>query len=561
MATSKILSWENDLAKHEKRSVAAVFNTALNKLGEESPDALILLHLCAFCDPERIPLSIFILAFSDGPGHQALDWHPWTWFKPALLGRCLEKSEKIKDLLESPPRKRAALRALQRLSLASRGPVGSDDELRFHDLVHQFVRSKMMTQPDGEVWSAVTLLLLSLTMDILENPDFATNMDQWVQITAHFQSAFRFAGRYGVLYGFNLHMAEKVCGYFIMIGDYRKAKDWYEVLSTERRKLLGADHSETLRTEVHIASMTIETDKKAAEKIIRPVAARASVCLGPEHHVTLFAWSTLARCLDLPNSEEDPIASMRNVHSLQESVLGVDYVDTLQSLSVLATLLADRERFREALPLMNKAFVLWDNSLGWKHPITLGCLGKFATQLSQAGQHAKAIAYGREALRRCNDALHGEHRWQVDRRSDLAEILMRAEQYEEAVSLAREALALQERCFNEDDGTGLLLLDILARSLPYLGQYDEAIAIFRETGARREKMFGKHHEGTCLSVMGLVHTLTKCGRQQEAQKVIGEYLGLNDGNTRAQPELLQLLRELSLKSIKKDEERERRGKT
>lgn len=53
-----MLSWENDLTQHEEKSVVATFTPALRKI-KDIPDALTLLRILCFCDPEGISISIF----------------------------------------------------------------------------------------------------------------------------------------------------------------------------------------------------------------------------------------------------------------------------------------------------------------------------------------------------------------------------------------------------------------------------------------------------------------------------------------------------------------------
>ena len=54
----QILSWENDLSRHEEKSVAATFTPALSKIQATAPDAVTLLRVLCFCDPEGISIGI-----------------------------------------------------------------------------------------------------------------------------------------------------------------------------------------------------------------------------------------------------------------------------------------------------------------------------------------------------------------------------------------------------------------------------------------------------------------------------------------------------------------------
>lgn len=106
--------------------MAATFTLALNKIQGTAPDALTLLRVLCFCDPENIPMSIFTQGC--GALHQE-DRHD---IPPA---RPFDELKAIMDLFRSQIRLFKAIQEVQRLSIAAYTLEGSERIIRIHDLV------------------------------------------------------------------------------------------------------------------------------------------------------------------------------------------------------------------------------------------------------------------------------------------------------------------------------------------------------------------------------------------------------------------------------------------
>jgi len=131
----QILSWENDLSRHEEKSVVAAFTPALNRIQQTVPDAMTLLRTLCFCDPEGIPISIF------KHGCDALHQEDHK-------AQGSDKLKTVRDLFRSPLRLSKAIQEVQRLSLMAHALEGDDRIIRIHDLVHLLLRSKLMTDTE-----------------------------------------------------------------------------------------------------------------------------------------------------------------------------------------------------------------------------------------------------------------------------------------------------------------------------------------------------------------------------------------------------------------------------
>lgn len=113
----------------------ATFTAAVNKIQETALDALTLLRVLYFCDPEHIPISIL------KEGYDALRQEDRRRTPPA---RAVDKLESAIDLFRSQIRLSKAVQEIQRLSLVVHTVEGSDRIVRIHDLIHLLLRSKLI---------------------------------------------------------------------------------------------------------------------------------------------------------------------------------------------------------------------------------------------------------------------------------------------------------------------------------------------------------------------------------------------------------------------------------
>ncbi|KAL8876041.1 MAG: hypothetical protein Q9192_008939, partial [Flavoplaca navasiana] len=139
----EVLSWENDLSRHEEKSVVTTFMPALNRVSQTAPDAVTLLRIFCFCDPENIPISIL----KQGCGALSEEGERVIPTESAANAR-----RAVIDLFRSPIRLSKAIQEIQRLSLAVCTLEGSERTIRVHDLVQLLLRSKLVAAAEREQW-------------------------------------------------------------------------------------------------------------------------------------------------------------------------------------------------------------------------------------------------------------------------------------------------------------------------------------------------------------------------------------------------------------------------
>ena len=286
LITSLFLEWENDLSLHEEKSVAATFTPALTKISTTAPDALTLLRVFCFCNPESISIRIFTQRCG------ALIRDPERYELPA---QTLDKLEAVKDLFRSEMRLSKAIQEVQRLSLATRAPAGTERTLRIHDLVHLILRSRLMTAVERVSWLEATICVIFKAFEQVDDPASPRNWNRCGQFVSHIESLDAFAEQYKVMDAELLSAKTSAASYFRACGLYQKATALCERIVGEKRVFFGEKHTSTLQSMVQLAMMYLDEGLlKEAEELGMLVIEESIKALGQEHPKTLTSKINLA---------------------------------------------------------------------------------------------------------------------------------------------------------------------------------------------------------------------------------------------------------------------------
>ena len=300
--------------------MVATFTPALNRIQQTAPDAVTLLRLLCFCDPEAIPISIL------EHGCDALyqgDWYKssqaqavhqlrgarefrrsWERISSALRrksrhsrvqARGDEKLEAVRELFRSRLRLSRAIQEVERLSLVASVLEGGDRILRIHDLVHLLLRSKLMTNTERGQW-------LEMAIDVVckafEGIDDRTSPQHWSRCSrfiSHIESLEGFAEQYGLKSSELLDASTWAAAYLDACGLYEKAAILNKRTLKQKESILGKKHPSTLTSMNNLALVLNRQGKyEEAEGIYRQTLALRESVLGKKHPDTLTSMNNLA---------------------------------------------------------------------------------------------------------------------------------------------------------------------------------------------------------------------------------------------------------------------------
>lgn len=195
-------------------TVVTTWNLAYRDIREQDPAALDLLRLCAYLNPDNIPLDVL----NEGSAHLP---------------------DPLADALADPLKRNNAIRFLQRYALLTR----SGEYLNVHPLVQAVTRDRLTVEA-RESWgsAAVSLLANAFPDDIYDNPAAWENCERLLPhaITADEQAqALGLAGEAMAL------LLNQMAAYLHMRVEYKEARPYFERALVIREQVLGPDHPYT----------------------------------------------------------------------------------------------------------------------------------------------------------------------------------------------------------------------------------------------------------------------------------------------------------------------------
>jgi tetratricopeptide (TPR) repeat protein len=187
---------------------------------------------------------------------------------------------------------------------------------------------------------------------------------------------------------------------------YVEARMLFERVIALRRRVLGAEHRETLTTMSDLASRVLRQQGRLAEarKLQNETLAIRRRVLGNQHPDTLSSMRNLAAVLFQQDDLDEARKLLEVALPLQRRVLGVEHPDTLWSMDNLALVLVQQGQVEEACKLNEEALEIQRRVLGAAHSDTVASTNNLAWLLATAPDlkfraPARAVELAREVAR------------------------------------------------------------------------------------------------------------------------------------------------------------------
>ncbi|KAI4123451.1 MAG: hypothetical protein LQ338_005248 [Usnochroma carphineum] len=589
----QILTWENDYSSHEEKSVAAIFTPALRKIQQTAPDALILLQVLCFCDPDNIPISI--LQQGCGALHQK-DGHGKSTVRGA------DKLEAVMDLFRSQIGLSKAIQHIQRLSLVACPDGGSDRTLRIHDLVHLLLREKLIADTERAEWLEIAVYIICHAFEEIWDAQPPQSWSRCYQFISHIASLEAFAEQYK-LKSTELSEASTRAGLYLDVyGLYDKAVILHQRTWDQKKVVLGEEHPDTL-TSMSSLGLTYGSQGrwKEAEELELQVLERRTRVLGEEHERTLTSMANVAslRCLQGRGKEAEELQVQvvetmkrvlgeeheRTLHSManlavtyfdqgrwkeaeellvqtteaRKRVLGEENPETLASMANLASTYHWQGRWKEAEELEVRVMKTKIRILGEDHPATLRSIGNLAETYRKQGKLEEAVELKMQALETRVKVLGVERPEQLKEINDLASVLSDRGEYENAEETYRAALEIYKTVLGEEHPNTLDTMNNVAKMLSGQDKYRDAEDIYRQVLAIHKTVRGEDDPKTLASMNNVADILSRQRKDEEAESLHRETLALRETVLgKEHPDTLTSINNLAavLKDQGKDEEAE-----
>ncbi|UEM24876.1 tetratricopeptide repeat protein (plasmid) [Skermanella mucosa] len=283
-------------------------------------------------------------------------------------------------------------------------------------------------------------------------------------------------------------------------GAYADAEADYRRTVEARKRLLGAEHPDTLTSMNNLAeTLRAQGDHGGARTFQEQVLALRRRVQGDEHPHTLTSMNNLAVTLDAQGDHGGARALHEQELAICRRVQGDEHPDTLASMNNLALTLQAQGDHGGARALHEQELALSRRVLGEEHPDTLASMNNLATTLRVQGDHGGARALQEQVLALCRRVLGDEHPNTLTSMNNLAHTLWAQGDHGGARALEEQVLALRRRVLGDEHPDTLLSMNNLAETLRTQGEADRAMALVAEALPIALRKYGPEPEvSQCL---------------------------------------------------------------
>ncbi len=291
---------------------------------------------------------------------------------------------------------------------------------------------------------------------------------------------------------------------YYYLGDLDRAGVQLERAYALRRRILGPDHPETLKSADDLAHLQLDRGQlDLAIASLADTLDRRRATLGPDHPDTIGSKHNLAMAYQAAGRISESLALYREALARRTAILGRDHPDTLFSMNNLASCSREAGLFDQALPLYEEALARRRRVLGPDHPETLVSMNNLANFYRELGRYPEAIELLREALDLQRKNLGPDHPDTLFSLSNLAVALRDAGRLGEALPIFEDSLKRRRATLGPDQPDTLVSMSNLAGAYQAAGRLAEALPLFQETLARRRATRGPEHPQTLRSINAL----------------------------------------------------------
>jgi len=285
------------------------------------------------------------------------------------------------------------------------------------------------------------------------------------------------------------------------LGLYPEAAKQLEAALDLRRRVLGREHPETLRSMNDLALVYMYEGSRypQAEALAGQTLEIRRRVLGPEHPETLLSMSKLA----IVYATEGKYAQAEALHSqtleIQRRVLGPEHPDTLGSMHNLASDYYRQGKYAQAEALFSQVLEIDRRVLGPERPATLGAMNNLAAVYATEGKYAQADALFSQVWEIERRALGPKHPETLRSMSNLADVYAIEGKYAQAEALLGQLL--------ENEPERLDSTETLAHVYEDEGKYAQAEALLGRALEIGRRVLGPEHPYifNCLSDLASVY--------------------------------------------------------
>lgn len=560
-------------------TVYSTFDVSLDYLRKQvsgsSKDALDILNILAFFDPERIRVDIFtraatnrINAFQSSVPNTL--WSKWE----AKIVRRLQPPLILPDFLrgETAPlrmdRVKRAIAVLRSHSLISYS--SKDSSFSLHPLVHTWARDRLS---DGEkgLWAGVALNTIVAAVQLPPDDVGEIHAEFRRDLKPHLQVCLeecdvslpdfgRLFTRVQVAFASILQPTKllllrdqtlKVAklGYvYAEMGKFERGAEYLAAVKDTLVHTLGYRNDKTMNAMMGLAGTYWGLGRlNEAIPLQKNVVELRSKVYGPTHRQTLIAMNKLGHSYWLNGQYHESLSQLQLTTERMRAVLGQDDEDYLSALDDYGVTLGSWHRFEESKRVHELVLKWRKQKLGPKHEDTLTTMNNLSMALLDLGRSDEARDMMMFVYEERKQLLGKEHPWTLWALCNLSKANIEMGRLDEAKEYLDEGIRAGERSLGKGHLGVLMGYGELARIYARRGNLEQAEALSLETIKLVEKHRGQSHPDCIYGLWKLAQLYELRGDMERGAEICEKALKRVDmGLTRTHP-LGQKLEALNVK--------------
>jgi tetratricopeptide (TPR) repeat protein len=360
---------------------------------------------------------------------------------------CVEPKDVPQSLLPPSPSRKKEMDAIGTLDAYSFITKHSADEaFDIHRLVHLAIRGWLRKERVLLQWTEKAVTRLN---DVLLHSDHR-NRSIWRRYLSHARYALgsnliNYSGENRV------SLAWKFAMCLFIDGRFTEAEVPFAEVSETMKRVLGAEHPDTLTSMANLASMyQYQARWKEAEELDVQVLETRRRVLGAEHPDTLTSMNNLASTYRKQGRWKEAEELFVQVIETSRSVLCADVPSTLTSVVNLASTYQNQRRWKDTEELEVQVLETMKKVLGTEHPDTLTSTSDLALTYGYQGRWKEAEELDVQLLETRRRVLGVEHPDTLTSMNNLAHTWKSQKRHPEALKLMEETVELHARVLGVD---------------------------------------------------------------------------------------------------------------
>jgi serine/threonine protein kinase len=366
--------------------------------------------------------------------------------------------------------------------------------------------------------------------------------------TALDRAAARIAGKFDRQPEVEAAIRDTMGQTYMDLGLYPEARKQLERALDLRRRVLGAENPQTLKTMGRLGSVAdLQGEYPRAEALHSQVLAIQRRVLGPEFPDTLYSMNNLAVSYWRQGKYAQAEALESQTLEIRRRVLGAEHPDTLTSMNTLANFYDDEAKYPQAEALHSQALQIQRRVLGAEHPDTLRSMTSLANLYVEEGKYTQAEALDSRILGIRRRVLGPEHPETLSSMNNLAGAFLVQGKYAQAEALDGQALEIKRRVLGPEHPSTLISMNALASDYFVQGKYAQAEALYSQTLDLRRRLLGPEHPSTLFIIWSLALVYQREGEYSSAETYAAQGLaGRRHALGSEHPDTMQSAADLAL---------------